>query len=182
MLAPVVLLARYYIMALGQGSIPREKTILAIKIIDRISLQVRSCSAVEWRLLRKLLISLGTRNLALRNLARSAEHDLGLTGVNFEYNCWLKESLSLFESMLAAGMHPSCDIQELKRQYFGRRPEGPVKLRSASRRLASLDYERQGKCSSPGNDTDAAGEQISKDDSKVDNAIAKASHDKDKIT
>ncbi|GJX08942.1 hypothetical protein Tco_0198801 [Tanacetum coccineum] len=40
--APVVLLARYYIMALGQGSIPREKTMLAMKIIDRISLQLLS--------------------------------------------------------------------------------------------------------------------------------------------
>ncbi|GJU62375.1 hypothetical protein Tco_1244210 [Tanacetum coccineum] len=42
--------------------------------------------------------------------------------------------------MLAAGMHPSCDIPALKRQYFGRRPEGPGKLRSASRRLASLEF------------------------------------------
>ncbi|PWA95528.1 DENN (AEX-3) domain-containing protein [Artemisia annua] len=43
----------------------------------------------------------------------------------------LKEPSRLFESMVVVGLHPSCDIQALKRQYFGRRPEGSGRLRSA---------------------------------------------------
>ncbi|GJS72530.1 hypothetical protein Tco_0705371 [Tanacetum coccineum] len=64
-----------------------------------------------------------------------------LKGLTPPFNCnrlacncrlWiLKEPSRLFESMVVVGLHPSCDIQALKRQYFGRRPEGPGRLRSA---------------------------------------------------
>nr|GEY91006.1 hypothetical protein [Tanacetum cinerariifolium] len=40
--------------------------------------------------------------------------------------------------------------------------------------------EQSGKCSSPGKDTDVAGEKISKNGSDYDITIAKSSHDKDK--
>ncbi|XP_071715418.1 uncharacterized protein [Rutidosis leptorrhynchoides] len=43
----------------------------------------------------------------------------------------LKEPSRLFESMVVVGLHPSCDINALQRQYFGRRSEGPGRLRNA---------------------------------------------------
>ncbi|KAI3789985.1 hypothetical protein L2E82_02794 [Cichorium intybus] len=41
----------------------------------------------------------------------------------------LKEPSRLFESMVVVGLHPNCDIQAFQRQYFGRRSEGPGRLR-----------------------------------------------------
>ncbi|GKB59013.1 hypothetical protein Tco_0915199 [Tanacetum coccineum] len=64
-----------------------------------------------------------------------------LKGLTPPFNCnglacncrlWiLKEPSRLFESTVVVGLHPSCDIQALKRQYFGRRPKGPERLRGA---------------------------------------------------
>ncbi|GKC94773.1 hypothetical protein Tco_1160215 [Tanacetum coccineum] len=41
------------------------------------------------------------------------------------------DSGSPLKKLQMVGLHPSCDIQGLKRQYFGRRPHGPGRLRSA---------------------------------------------------
>ncbi|XP_052199689.1 uncharacterized protein LOC127806434 isoform X2 [Diospyros lotus] len=42
----------------------------------------------------------------------------------------LKEPSRLFESMVVVGLHPNCDIQALKKQYFVRKSESSAKLRS----------------------------------------------------
>ncbi|KAK2974963.1 hypothetical protein RJ640_009122 [Escallonia rubra] len=43
----------------------------------------------------------------------------------------LKEPSRLFESMVVVGLHPSCDVQALEKQYFGRKSEGSGRFRSA---------------------------------------------------
>ncbi|KAK3034490.1 hypothetical protein RJ639_032479, partial [Escallonia herrerae] len=43
----------------------------------------------------------------------------------------LKETSRLFESMVVVGLHPSCDVQALEKQYFGRKSEGSGRFRSA---------------------------------------------------
>ncbi|GJT87301.1 DENN (AEX-3) domain-containing protein [Tanacetum coccineum] len=67
------------------------------------------------------------------SLVFSSKGDSGspLEKLQSQHQRILKEPSRLFESMVVAGLHPSCDIQALKRQYFGRRPEGPGRLRSA---------------------------------------------------
>ncbi|XP_047334311.1 uncharacterized protein LOC124938003 [Impatiens glandulifera] len=42
----------------------------------------------------------------------------------------LKEPSRIFESMVVVGLPPSCDVEALQKQYFGRKPEGSGKFRS----------------------------------------------------